>query len=135
MKRELQRIDIPGEHDARERTWRVLQTAFVERERVTWPRRHARSLVLAAAGAAIVAAAVTPPGQSVVNSIRDAVGREKVVGVRPAHRDLPAHVSQHATDVVHQHGLAAASGSRQQEPRFARQQRGTRAIPGRLPAR
>jgi len=88
VKRELQRIDIPGEHDARERTWRVLQTAFVERERVTWPRRHARSLVLAAAGAAIVTAAVTPPGQSVVNSIRDAVGREKVVGVRPAHQEL-----------------------------------------------
>jgi len=88
MKRELQRIEIPGEHDARQRTWRVVQAAFAERERVTWPRRHARSLVLAAAGAAIVAAAVTPPGRSVVNSLRDAVGREKVVGVRPAHREL-----------------------------------------------
>src|SRR5207253_3710788 len=28
------------------------------------------------------------PGQSVVNSIRDAVGREKVVGVRNAQREL-----------------------------------------------
>src|ERR671934_81294 len=41
-----------------------------------------------AAPAALVAAAVTPPGRSVVNSLRDAVGREKVVGVRPAHREL-----------------------------------------------
>ncbi len=88
MKRELQRIEIPGEHEARERTWRVVEAAFAERERVTWPRRHARSLVVAAAGAAIVAAAVTPPGQSFVNTLRDAVGREKVVGVRPAHREL-----------------------------------------------
>jgi hypothetical protein len=88
MKRELQRIEIPGEHDARERTWRIVQAAFAERERVTWPRRHARSLVFAAAAAALVAAAVTPPGRSVVNSLRDAVGREKVVGVRPAHREL-----------------------------------------------
>ncbi len=88
MKRELQRIEIPGEHDARQRTWRVVEAAFGERERVTWPRRHARSLVFAAAGVAVVAAAVTPPGRSVVNTLRDAVGREKVVGVRPAHREL-----------------------------------------------
>jgi dipeptidyl aminopeptidase/acylaminoacyl peptidase len=88
MKRDLERIEIPGEHDARARTWRTVQAAFADRERVTWPRRHARQLALAAAGVAVVAAAVSPPGRSVVNSLRDAVGREKVVGVRPAHREL-----------------------------------------------
>ncbi len=88
MKRRLERIEIPGEHEARLRTWTVVRGAFVSRERVTWPRRHARTLVFAAAVVAVVAAAVTPPGQSVVNSVRDAVGREKVVGVRPAHREL-----------------------------------------------
>jgi hypothetical protein len=87
-RRDLERIDIPGEHEARARTWEIVRGAFEQRERVTWPRRHARSLVLAAAGAAVLAAAFTPPGQSVVNSVRDAVGREKVVGVRPAHREL-----------------------------------------------
>jgi hypothetical protein len=87
-RRDLERIDIPGEHEARTRTWKIVRGAFEQRERVTWPRRHARSLVLAAAGAAVLAAAFTPPGQSVVNSVRDAVGREKVVGVRPAHREL-----------------------------------------------
>lgn len=88
MKRRLERIEIPGEHEARLRTWAVVRAAFVSRERVTWPRRHGRTLVFAAAVVAVVAAAVTPPGRSVVNSVRDAVGREKVVGVRPAHREL-----------------------------------------------
>jgi hypothetical protein len=87
-RRDLERIEIPGEHDARGRSWEVVRAAFEGRERVTWPRRHGRSLLLAAAGVAVVAAAVTPPGRSVVNSFRDAVGREKVVGVRPAHREL-----------------------------------------------
>jgi hypothetical protein len=88
VKRELQRIEIPGEYDARRRTWEVVRKAYAEREPVSWPRRHARELALAAAVVAVVAAAVTPPGRSVVNSIRDAVGREKVVGVRNAKREL-----------------------------------------------
>jgi hypothetical protein len=88
MKRELERIEIPGEYDARRRTWGVVRAAYLEREPVAWPRRHVRELALAAAAVAIVAAAVTPPGHSVVNSIRDAVGREKVAGVRNAQREL-----------------------------------------------
>jgi hypothetical protein len=88
VKRDLQRIEIPGEYDARRRTWDVVRRAYDERERVSWPRRHARELAFAALAVAVVAAAVTPPGRSVVNSIRDAVGREKVVGVRNAQRDL-----------------------------------------------
>ena len=88
MKRDLERIEIPGEHDARTRTWNTVRAAFETRDRVVWPRRHARSLALSAAAVAVVAAAFTPPGKSVVNSVRVAVGREKVVGVRPAHRNL-----------------------------------------------
>jgi hypothetical protein len=88
VKRELQRVEIPGEYDARRRTWEIVREAYEEREPVTWPRRHARQLAFAAAAVAIVAAAVTPPGRSVVNSIRDAVGREKVAGVRNAQREL-----------------------------------------------
>ena len=88
MKRDLQRIEIPGEYDARRRTWNIVRTAYLERERVSWPRRHARELALAAAVVAVVAAAFTSPGRSVVNSIRDTVGREKVVGVRNAEREL-----------------------------------------------
>src|SRR5207249_10763758 len=88
VKRELQRIEIPGEYDARRRTWEVVRRAYLAREQVSWPRRHARELGFAAAAVALVAAAVTPPGRSVVNSIRDAVGREKVVGVQNAKQEL-----------------------------------------------
>ena len=83
-------MPLPDEHGAEERAWHIVRAAYEEREPVAWPRKHARSLALAAAGVAIVAAAVTPPGQSVVNSVRDVVGREKVVGVRNAHRELVA---------------------------------------------
>jgi hypothetical protein len=31
VKRELERIEIPYEHDARVRTWNVVETAFAER--------------------------------------------------------------------------------------------------------
>src|SRR5262249_52680865 len=67
---------------------RVGGAAAAGGEPVSWPRRHVRALALCAAAAAIVAAAITPPGRSVVNSIRDAVGREKVVGVRNAEAEL-----------------------------------------------
>jgi hypothetical protein len=88
VKRELQRVEIPGEYDARRRTWEVVRAAYLERQPVSWPRRHVRALALTAAVVAIVAATVTPPGRSVVNSIRDAVGREKVASVRNAQREL-----------------------------------------------
>jgi len=82
MKRELERIDIPGEHDARQRSWALVRAAFDERERVAWPRRHGRSLALAGAAAVLVAAAITPPGRSVVNSVR------RVIGVEHAQSEL-----------------------------------------------
>jgi hypothetical protein len=112
VKRELQRIEIPGEYDARRRTWEIVRAAYLERERVSWPRRHARQLALAAAVVAVVAAAFTPPGRSVVNSIRDTVGREKVVGVRNAKQELvrlpaPGRLlvqSRRGAWIVHQDG-------------------------------
>lgn len=88
MKRRLERVPLPDERGAEERAWETVRAAFEAREPVIWPRRHVRSLAFAAVCVAIVAAAVTPPGKSVVNSVRDAVGREKVVGVQNAHREL-----------------------------------------------
>jgi hypothetical protein len=88
VKRRLDRVPLPDERGAEERAWSIVRAAYDEREPVAWPRRHARALAFAAAGVAVVAAAVTPPGQSVVNSVRDVVGRKQVVGVRPAHREL-----------------------------------------------
>jgi hypothetical protein len=60
---------------------------------VPWPRRRLRPLLAVAAAVALLAAAASPPGRAVLGSLRDAVGRERVVGVeraRPALASLPA---------------------------------------------
>jgi len=80
------REPAPGEHDAEERSWRVVRTAFAVREPV--PRKRARWPILAvAAGAAVVAAALSPPGLAVLGSIRDAVRGEP--NAKPALFSLP----------------------------------------------
>lgn len=73
MKR-LERIHVPTEHEARERVWAVVRDAYGTREPVVWPRRHARPLLAAAVVAALVAGALSPPGRSVIHSLRKAVG-------------------------------------------------------------
>ena len=72
----------PGEQLAEERSWAVVQRAYESREPVAWPRRHARPLVAGALVAAAVAAALSPPGRSVIHSLR------KAVGVEHAQREL-----------------------------------------------
>lgn len=81
------RFIAPGEREAGERAWRVVRTAYEQREPVTWPRRHARPLVAAALVGAAVAAALSAPGRSVVHSLREAVG---VKQAEPALFSLPA---------------------------------------------
>jgi Tol biopolymer transport system component len=90
LRRLLSSVPVPGEEEARDRAWRVVRAAFAEREHVTWPRRHTRPLVAVAAAAVVVAAALSPPGRAVLNSIRDAVGREQVKQAKPALTSLPA---------------------------------------------
>jgi hypothetical protein len=68
------RFRAPGEDAAGERAWEVVRAAYARREPVTWPRRHARPLIAAAAVVAAVAAVLSSPGRSVVHSIRKAVG-------------------------------------------------------------
>ena len=70
------RFVAPDEHEAEERAWAVVSAAYAEREPVTWPRRHWQPLVAVAVVAAVVAAALSPPGRSVVHSFRKAVGIE-----------------------------------------------------------
>ena len=93
LRRRLRSVHVPDEEAAGERAWSVIRAAFEEREPVSWPRRHTRPLLAVAVGIVILAAAVTPPGRAVVGSLRDAIGREKVVGVQraqPALFRLPA---------------------------------------------
>ena len=70
----MKRFRAPNEHEAGERSWVVVRAAYGAREPVTWPRRHARPLVAIALVAAAVAAVLSPPGRSVIHSLRKAVG-------------------------------------------------------------
>jgi hypothetical protein len=77
----------PNEREAQERAWQIISAAYAEREPVAWPRRHARPIVAGALVAAVVAAVVSPPGRSVVHSLREAVGVKRA---EPALFSLPA---------------------------------------------
>jgi len=100
------RFHAPGEQEAQERAWAVVRRAYEEREPIAWPRRHARPLAAAALVAAVAAAALSPPGRSVVQSLREAVG---VKEAEPALFSLPTRgqllaTSREGTWLVHQDG-------------------------------
>jgi hypothetical protein len=77
VRRELERVEIPGEHDARERAWAVISAAHAAREPAGPDRRHRLvPAVGVAVLAAVVAAAVSPPGRALLRSIRETVGVE-----------------------------------------------------------
>ena len=93
LRRALLDSRAPDEEAARERAWGTVRAAYESREPVSWPVRHARPLVALAVAGALIAAAFTPPGEAVVNEVRDAIGREQTVGVpqaREALLSLPA---------------------------------------------
>ena len=89
MRRALQRIQAPDELDAQRRAWSLARAAFEAREPLSWERRHRGRLLAAAAVAALLAAAISPPGRALVGSVRDAVTDEKVT-TQPALTSLPA---------------------------------------------
>ena len=72
----MKRFSAPSEQESGERAWEVVRAAYESREPIAWPRRHARPLVAGALVAAAVAAVLSPPGRSVVRSLRKAVGVE-----------------------------------------------------------
>ena len=80
----------PGEADARERAWPVVRSAFETREPAPAEFRFARPALALALAAAVVAAAVSPPGRAVVESVRRAVGVERAA---PTLLRLPARGS------------------------------------------
>ena len=80
------RFTAPHEREAEDRAWQIVSAAYAEREPVTWPRRHVRPLVAGALVAAVVAAVLSPPGRSVVHSLRKAVGVQRA---EPALFSLP----------------------------------------------
>jgi hypothetical protein len=77
VRRMLLSIPVPDELEAQRRGWHVVQAAYARRERVAWPRRHARPIVAFAVLLALLAAALSPPGRALVREVREVVGVEK----------------------------------------------------------
>jgi hypothetical protein len=89
LRQALRDVELP--RPDRERALTVVRAAFAERERVSWPRRHVRSLAVAVAAAtvaaAIVAATLSSPGRAVIDNVRKAIGVEHA---QPALFSLPS---------------------------------------------
>lgn len=79
--------EVPVDRDAEERAWAVVRAAYGSRERAPRTRRPRRAPAVAVAVAAVVAAALSPPGRSVVDSVRRTIGVEHAA---PALFRLPA---------------------------------------------
>ena len=78
---------VPADREAEDRAWAVVRAAYGEREHVrVWPRRR---LMLVAVAVAVVAgaAALSPPGQAVVDAVRRTIGISRAA---PALFRLPA---------------------------------------------
>lgn len=78
---------VPDELEAQRRTWAVVRGAYAEREPVRRRGRGLRLLVAVAVLAALVAAALSPPGRAVGGWIRDRVAGEEAT--EPALVRLP----------------------------------------------
>ena len=87
MRTDLERIEIPGAHEARERTWAVLAAAFAEHRPVERRRAMWRPAVAIAAVVAAAAAVASPPGRAVLDQLREVVGVERA---QPALFSLPS---------------------------------------------
>jgi hypothetical protein len=77
VKQELERVEIPGEEDAQARAWAVVGSAFEERVPTPRPSHWPRVAAIAIALAAVLASAFSPPGQAVIDEIREVVGVER----------------------------------------------------------
>ena len=85
MRKDLERIEIPDEHEARERSWAVVRSAFAERE-PTPQRRSWKPVAAIALALVVVAGLLSPPGRAVLDDIREVVGVEQA---QPALFSLP----------------------------------------------
>jgi hypothetical protein len=87
LRRRLEHVEIPDEHDARVRAWELVQAAFAERERIPRSRARLRPAIALAALVALVAGALSPPGRALIETVRETIGVEEAA---PALFELPA---------------------------------------------
>jgi hypothetical protein len=86
LRERLLTAPLPDDLQARRRSWAVVRAAFGEREPVR-RRPDFRPALALAAVAAVVAAALSPPGDAVIERVREAIGVERA---QPALFSLPA---------------------------------------------
>jgi hypothetical protein len=86
VKTELERVEIPGEHEARGRTWAVVSASFAERQPVEKRGKMWRPAVAIAIVVAAAAAVLSSPGRAVLDELREVVGVERA---QPALFSLP----------------------------------------------
>jgi dipeptidyl aminopeptidase/acylaminoacyl peptidase len=90
LKRELQQIAPPDELEALRRAWPLVRGAHEQREPVAWHARNLRPLLVAAAVLVVLLLAVlSPPGQALVDEVRDAVSDEPAPKPKPVLASLP----------------------------------------------
>jgi len=87
VKRELERIEIPFQHETQARTWPIVQSAFAEREPLPQERRAWRPVLVLAVAAVLAGAFASPPGRAVIDRVREVVGVESA---KPALFSLPS---------------------------------------------
>ena len=107
----LDRVEIPAEHEARERTWAVVAAAFAEREPVP-VRRSWKPVAVVAAALVALTGLLSPPGRAVLDEIREVVGVKESA---PALFSLPSGgrvlvSSEAGTWVVHPDGAKRRLG-------------------------
>jgi hypothetical protein len=73
----LRELPLPNEEEATERSLAVVRAAYAAREPVQRRRAYLKPALAVAAAAAIVAAALSPPGRAVLGSLRKTVAGEK----------------------------------------------------------
>jgi hypothetical protein len=87
VKRRLEHVEIPGEHEARERSWAVVRAAWEQREPAPRQRPLVRPALALAVLLAVAGAILSPPGRALVDEVREAIGVEKAA---PQLFSLPA---------------------------------------------
>ena len=86
----LSETPVPGEDDAAERAWDLIQDAYAEREPLPRSSRPGRRIALGlAGGAAMVAIGLSPAGAEVRDFVSDVIGIDEEQ-TKPALRSLPA---------------------------------------------
>jgi hypothetical protein len=81
------KLDVPVPEGAEDRAWHVVRAAYEERVPAPRERKVWRPVLVLAAVAVAAGAVASPPGQAVLDSIREAVGIERA---QPALFSLPA---------------------------------------------